>query len=219
MSASAATSPPSETQARLFDAALTLFADKGYAGASVREIIEAAGVTRPVLYYYCADKEDLYRRLIHDKHAAAYKELERLIGATTECRARLQAILHGTFAFCAADPRVPRLMFQTHYGPTIPGIAEFMEAWAGRRFTLIRDVMQTGVDRGELAAGDAAALALAFCGLMDQQVQALVRLPEPASRLTAELADQLLNLFWHGAGTGPRGPVALPPIAGLSRSA
>jgi len=43
--------PKNDTEQRLLDAALTLFAEKGYEAASVREIIEATGVTRPVLYY------------------------------------------------------------------------------------------------------------------------------------------------------------------------
>ena len=47
--------PTNDTEERLLDAALTLFAEKGYEAASVREIIEATGVTRPVLYYYIAE--------------------------------------------------------------------------------------------------------------------------------------------------------------------
>ncbi len=41
-----------ETVKRLLESALVLFSEKGYEGASIREIIERAGVTRPVLYYY-----------------------------------------------------------------------------------------------------------------------------------------------------------------------
>ena len=37
---------------RLLEAATALFAEKGYAGTYVREIVTHAGVTEPVLYYY-----------------------------------------------------------------------------------------------------------------------------------------------------------------------
>ena len=116
--------PTNDTEERLLDAALTLFAEKGYEAASVREIIEATGVTRPVLYYYCSSKEDLFKRLVHWKHDEAYRELTKTVTDTKGCANRLRAIMRGSFAFCATDPRVPRLMFQTHFGPTIPGIAE-----------------------------------------------------------------------------------------------
>jgi hypothetical protein len=37
---------------RLLEAGIALFAEKGYASTSVREIVARAGVTKPVLYYY-----------------------------------------------------------------------------------------------------------------------------------------------------------------------
>ena len=36
-------------ESKLLESALALFSDKGYEGTSIREIIEGAGVTRPVL--------------------------------------------------------------------------------------------------------------------------------------------------------------------------
>lgn len=90
--------------------------------ASVREIIEATGVTRPVLYYYCSNKEDLFKRLVHWKHDEAYRELGRIARETKGTANRLRAIIRGSFAFCAVDPRVPRVMFQAHFGPASPCI-------------------------------------------------------------------------------------------------
>jgi AcrR family transcriptional regulator len=204
--------PTNDTEERLLDAALTLFAEKGYEAASVREIIEATGVTRPVLYYYCSSKEDLFKRLVHWKHDEAYRELGRIVSETKGCGHRLRAIIRASFAFCAADPRVPRLMFQTAYGPIILGISEFMAEVGGLRFGIVRQVMQDGLDAGELHGGDASSLALIFCCLMDQHLNVLSRLPRPERRLTPELADGLLNVFLHGLGTGKRGRVGLPPF-------
>lgn len=118
--------PSNETEERLLDTALTLFAEKGYEAASVREIIEATGVTRPVLYYYCSSKENLFKRLVHWKHDEAYRQLGKNVGETKGCANRSREIMRGSFAFGATDPRVPRLMFQTHFGPTLPGNDEFM---------------------------------------------------------------------------------------------
>ena len=192
--------PTNDTEERLLDAALSLFAEKGYEAASVREIIEATGVTRPVLYYYCSSKEDLFRRLVHWKHYEAYRELGAIVRETSGCENRLRAIIRGSFAFCAADPRVPCLMFQTHFGPVIPGISEFMAEIAKVRFSIIQQVMQAGLDAGELKRADASVLALAFCCLMDQHINILSRLPRPKKHLTPEFSDWLLGLFLNGAG-------------------
>jgi AcrR family transcriptional regulator len=205
--------PTTDTEERLLDHALTLFAEKGYEAASVREIIEATGVTRPVLYYYCSSKEDLFKRLVHWKHDEAYRELGKNVGETKGCANRLRAIMRGSFVFCATDPRVPRLMFQTHFGPTIPGISEFMAEVAKLRFLIVHQVMQEGLDAGELVGGDAASLSLIFCCIMDQHINVLVRMPKPKKRLTPELADSLVDVFLHGLGSGKRSRVSLPPFA------
>lgn len=204
--------PTNDTEERLLDHALTLFAEKGYEATSVREIIEATGVTRPVLYYYCSSKEELFRRLVHWKHDEAYRELSRIVNDTKECANRLRAIIRWSFAFCAADPRVPRLMYQTYFGPVIPNISDFMNEVSKLRFRIVSQVMQDGLDARELAGGDAASLALIFCCLMDQHVNVYSRLPKPEGRLTPELAEGLVNVFLHGVGTGKQGNVTLPPF-------
>ena len=205
--------PTTDTEERLLDHSLTLFAEKGYEAASVREIIEATGVTRPVLYYYCSSKEDLFKRLVHWKHDEAYRELGKNVVETKGCANRLRAIMRGSFVFCATDPRVPRLMFQTHFGPTIPGISEFMAEVAKLRFLIVHQVMQDGLDAGELVGGDAPSLSLIFCCIMDQHINVLVRMPKPKKRLTPELADSLVDVFLHGLGSGKRSRVSLPPFA------
>lgn len=206
--------PSNDTEERLLDAALTLFAEKGYEAASVRQIIEATGVTRPVLYYYCSNKEDLFKRLVHWKHDEAYRELGRTVQETKGCANRLRAIIRGSFAFCAADPRVPQVMFQTHFGPVIPGVSEFMAEVAKLRFLVVHQVIQDGLDAGELQGGDAASLSLVFCCIMDQHINVLSRLRKPKERLAPKLADGLVDVFLFGVGTGKRGKVDLPPFAG-----
>ena len=60
------TAKPAEDGARkrLMVSAIGLFAEKGYASTSVREIVARAGVTKPVLYYYFKNKEGLLRSIL-----------------------------------------------------------------------------------------------------------------------------------------------------------
>jgi AcrR family transcriptional regulator len=48
----------------LLEAGITLFAEKGYASTSVREIVARAGVSKPVLYYYFENKEGIFRAIL-----------------------------------------------------------------------------------------------------------------------------------------------------------
>lgn len=54
------------TRDRILDAALALFADKGYEATSMREIAEQLGMTKPALYYHFDSKEDIVRALLVD---------------------------------------------------------------------------------------------------------------------------------------------------------
>ena len=49
-----------ETSARIIEAALNLFGERGYEGASTRDIAELAGVNAPALNYYFKNKEGVY---------------------------------------------------------------------------------------------------------------------------------------------------------------
>lgn len=55
-----------EARNRLLDAALTLFADKGFAKTSTREIAQAAQANIASISYYFGDKNGLYRAVFAD---------------------------------------------------------------------------------------------------------------------------------------------------------
>ena len=54
----------STTRQQVLQAALKKFADCGYEGTSVQDIVEAAKVTKPTLYYYFDNKVELYQALL-----------------------------------------------------------------------------------------------------------------------------------------------------------
>jgi AcrR family transcriptional regulator len=57
-----------ETRRRLLDSARTLFARRGFAGASLDEIAEGAGLTRGALYYnFPEGKDDLFMGLLEER--------------------------------------------------------------------------------------------------------------------------------------------------------
>lgn len=56
-----------DTKNRLIACATRIFFEKGFELASMREIVEMAGVTKPTLYYYFKNKTELYRHIL-DAH-------------------------------------------------------------------------------------------------------------------------------------------------------
>jgi AcrR family transcriptional regulator len=56
-----------EKRAAIIEAAMKVFAEKGYRGATSRGIAEAAGITPGTIYWYFKNKEDLFRAVIRER--------------------------------------------------------------------------------------------------------------------------------------------------------
>lgn len=189
---------PRNAEARLMASALTVFSEKGYDAASIREIIDGAGVTRPVLYYYFQNKEDLYARIVDEKFSELIGAMEHGIGASTCCKQRLKRIMSSAFELAESNLGVIRLILQVFFAPPQSG-PNLNRSYhlAPRRFKLMEEVCRQGLERGELSGGDARSLALIFQGLMDMHVMAKSDRPETC--LSPELADGLVEWFFAGA--------------------
>ncbi|WP_426508652.1 TetR/AcrR family transcriptional regulator [Dactylosporangium sp. McL0621] len=93
----------SETAERIRAAALELILEKGVQQASLREIAERVGITKPALYYHFASREDLLRGLVQPLiddveellaryEAAGSAEVEELLGDYFDVTYRHRAI-------------------------------------------------------------------------------------------------------------------------------
>ncbi len=186
-----------DAEARLLRSALKLFSEQGYEGTSIREIIERAGVTRPVLYYYFTNKEDLFRRLLEPALAEYTRTLQDIRENYAEVVGRLRAIVRQTFAFTEENPDAVRLILQLYFSPPKGGPKLDKSIYRLRRFRLLEEIMQDGLDKAQLAGGDAQSLALILIGMMDAYVMAKSYLPD--THLSPELAEGLVDLFYYGA--------------------
>lgn len=186
-----------EAETKLLESALTLFSDKGYEGTSIREIIEGAGVTRPVLYYYFENKEDLFRRLVEMKFAELTAEIEAIKAELPTCIERLKSVIRAAFHLAEENPEAVRLILQVFFSPPQQGPPLDKVFLAHQRFRLIESIMEDGLAAREIAGGDAQSLALIFLGVMDMHVMAKSNRPE--TRLTPELAEGLVDFLFAGA--------------------
>lgn len=68
-----------DTRKRILNEALSLFYEKGYDSVSVQEIVDAAGITKPTLYYYFGSKYGLLEALLEEGFTALKKLLETAV--------------------------------------------------------------------------------------------------------------------------------------------
>ncbi len=187
-----------DAEKRLLDSALTLFSENGYDGTSIREIIERAGVTRPVLYYYFKNKEDLFIRLVQSSFAEFNASIDDITSRVSGCRERLKALMRLGFEQTERSPVIVRLILQAFFSGPTGKVCSETHALVESRFERIVGIVQDGLDSGELAGGDPEVLAFVFAGIMDMHDMARAYYME-GGRLTPELADALVEIFMDGA--------------------
>ena len=196
-----------DAEARLLKSALSLFSRKGYEGASVREIIEEAGVTRPVLYYYFKNKEDLFRQLVRKCLTELVAESDRILDKAEGCKACLEKLICSAFGRAERNLDEVRLLIHVIFKPPgqVPNMLDepLLDEW----FSCLVKVMKEGLETGELTRGEPEGLALAFNALMDFHM--MVKSRFPAVTLTPELGKALVDLFLHGAGSRETGRLPL----------
>jgi TetR/AcrR family transcriptional regulator len=189
--------PSDETvRERLLTCATKLFTRKGYTATTVREIVEAAGVTKPVLYYYFRNKEGIYLELIRE----AFAKFDALLGAsqsqpgnTTE---RLLHLSDQIFSLFMENIEVARLMYSIYYGP--PQGAPFFDfdAYHLKFHNAIEGLIRGGIRKGEFCKGNAEDIMWAIMGAVNVAMES--RLCHPEMGMERKRLARILKLIFQG---------------------
>jgi AcrR family transcriptional regulator len=144
--------------------ATRLFAERGFSGTSLKDIADATGLTRPALYHYVKNKDELLAKLVAELAQGpvhALREINRAEGTTPLERLRRMAyiIAHQQ----AAEPARFQLLIRSE--------ADLSEALAGPYLQSRREVLaevvaviDEGIRSGEMRPVDSRIAALAIIG-------------------------------------------------------
>lgn len=99
---------PVKTRTDILNSAFAVFAEKGYAGASIADIAEAAGAPKSLVQYHFESKEKLFQACCEDRLKGALGFLDRFIETGSEDD--LRALAAHRFKTFRAEPAISRLM-------------------------------------------------------------------------------------------------------------
>lgn len=129
---------PQVTRDRILDVAEALFAERGFAGTSMRDIAGDAGLTAPSLYNHFAGKDALYSAVL----TRGIRPLVELMQELADRDPRVEAedeVLRRVMAHLARRPHLPRLI---HHEAVAGGshLARLARDW-------VRPLMAHGLDQ------------------------------------------------------------------------
>ncbi len=131
----------------ILESALKLFDEKGYAGASMEDIAEAALLTRAGLYKYFSDKAKLLGALRAWKIQVLQERIEKKLESTKTLQEKIHAITEETLLFQNDNRGFFRLLFSAGSLAELDADETFAEL-----STLMANVIAKGIEDGEIAA-------------------------------------------------------------------
>jgi AcrR family transcriptional regulator len=175
---------------QILEVALQVFASSGFHGASMNEVAEAVGVTKPVLYQHFDSKRDLYQALIDDVGERLLGSITKAAAEATDGKSQTELGFRAYFRWVADDHDAFRFLFGSG--------------------TRRDDEFNSAVQRITAQAADAIAPLIAVdidAAHRTTLAHALVGLAEGASRLLVDRGDEfdpdeiatvVSNLAWAG---------------------
>jgi TetR/AcrR family transcriptional regulator len=201
-------SEPLEATVRetLLAGATDLFTRKGYASTTVREIVTAAGVTKPVLYYYFRNKEGIYLELFRQPYAQFDALLDAFRSGHGSAIKRILRLSDELFALFVENIKVARLMYSIYYGP--PQGAPFFDfdTYHFKFHDVMRRFITEGVRQGELPAGNTDDRMWAIVGIVNVAME--VQLCHPETAIDRKQLARILRLVLKGMSAGKTGKKA-----------
>jgi AcrR family transcriptional regulator len=190
--------PAGERREQILDMAMQVFARQGYHGASMNDIADAAGVTKPVLYQHFDSKQALYLALLDEVGRRMISAIQKATAGATSGKTQTELGFRAYFRWVADDHDAFLLLFATQAN---------------------RDAVATAAIR-RITDEAAAAIAPLIAVDIDAEYQrtlahGLVGMAEGVSRRLVErgesfdpdqLGGQVANLAWAGlraVGTTP----------------
>jgi AcrR family transcriptional regulator len=149
---------PAARRQAILDAALTVFAERGFEAARLDDIAARAGIAKGTLYLYFADKQALFEELIRTAVDPIFERLTAIEAVPDMPAAKvLEAIFSVFEKEVLGTKRKFLLRLLIAEGPRFPAIAEFhYRTVVARIMQVIRKIVRKAAERGEFPT-DAAA--------------------------------------------------------------
>ncbi|MEU6156705.1 TetR/AcrR family transcriptional regulator [Streptomyces sp. NPDC047130] len=204
--------PRAERERQMMDAAVRVFGRRGYRGASMDEVAELAGVSKPLVYLYLKSKEDLFTACIR-REAKALSDAVRagVADASLPADRQLWAGLHAFFRHTAEHPdgwAVLHVQARTHGEPFAAEVAAMREELVALVTHLIAVGARAAHRDPDLPEREVAGLAEALVGAAESMA-AWANATEGVSARQA--AATLMNFAWAGLGNLTTGRPWTPP--------
>jgi TetR/AcrR family transcriptional regulator len=187
---------PIRSSDRILQKALELFSRKGYDATSVREICEAAGITKPTLYHFYGSKEGVYRAIVDGTLDAFRTTMATAVEGPGHPAERLKRVARLHFARARQNDQLFRFILALIHNPASSAPKTDFPLFYEGMVALVAKVVEDGVRASQFSPGPLEVRMLVFMGALGEAMCSWLITGRP--ELTEALADQLVDAVIGG---------------------
>ncbi|MBV1853646.1 TetR/AcrR family transcriptional regulator [Catellatospora tritici] len=192
-----------DARSRLVAAAISVFAEAGYDGASVQQVVTRAGVTKGSFYYYFPSKEELLFEIYGSVLAAQLAGLEAILARGLAPEAALRAIVADVVASTAEHITAATIFSRESSRLDHEHWQTLRDRWR-RYLDLVRGVIRDGQQRGDFSATASPETISWMIFGVTTSMPTWYRADGP--KTPAQIAEEMCSVVFTGLTRGPAAP-------------
>jgi TetR/AcrR family fatty acid metabolism transcriptional regulator len=191
---------------RILDAALEVFAERGFYNAKVAEVAKQVGVADGTIYLYFENKDDLLISLFEDRMEFLIRRLsEALAEEKGDAPAKIRLMIHLHLLLAEEAPALAEFITVE-----LRQSAKFVKEYDNPRFMqylgILRDLIVLGQSEGTITPHvDARTVSRAIFGALDELLLSLTLASKRKKMNLKQAGDDLADLFLVGISRSSAG--------------
>ena len=157
-----------EPKEEILKAALELFTEKGYCNTSIADIRQEANVSTGTIYHYFKNKEAIADALFEDILQSLNDSIKEIKRKNKNAFEQLRAIVELFFTLTEDAPDVIRFIITIRHQEFLPSRPPLSLT---QPFQSLTQIMQEGVNKGEIRQIDPVVASACFYGTMTRMCQ------------------------------------------------
>lgn len=150
------------TKRRIFEAAMELFAQKGYDGTSVEEITSVVGIAKGTLYYHFTSKEEIFYFLVEEGMKLLKNSIEIKTSKIPNTIDKIKAIILIQIKIIVKYENLITLLISQMWGKEERNVK--CRDYIYDYISYIEEIVKQGIERGEINEGNPEAIASGIFG-------------------------------------------------------
>lgn len=172
----------------MMQAAVRVFAEKGYYAATVRDIVNAADVAIGTFYFYFPDKETLFLYLYEETADFLLQTLDQALRGRSTLPHQVAAAARAYVNIAIYEPAVVQLLLVGGVG-ALPTLVSKHAAFRERMTNMWQRPLDRALDQNLVAQQNTRRTAEALAGAVDEVVLNLLNQPDPELEAEAVVSD------------------------------